>query len=255
MALVAATLKRRQQMTRLISSLTFFQPLNIMNHLGLLRSSVALVVLFALLSPAWAQAVAQPSAAFLEIQAKAKSGDVNAQYALAGMYGKGDGVPKDDAQAVQWYRKVAEQGDARGQSMLGVMYTNARGVPRDYDEALKWFRKAAAQKSLHAYYNLAHMYSAGKGVDRDFVEAANWQRKAAEQNYSVSQRGLSGMYATGQGVPKDLVLAHAWLSVADPLGSAATKQQLQQLEKQMTAEQIAAAAQAAREIMAKLESK
>jgi TPR repeat protein len=223
-----------------------------MNILRMLGGTSALFAVLGLPLSASVQAVAQPKPSFQDTQAKAEAGDVNAQYILAGMYGKGDGVPKDDAQAVEWYRKVAEQGDARGQSMLGVMYTNARGVPRDYDEAMKWFRKAAAQKSLHAYYNLAHMYSTGKGVDRDLVEAANWQRKAAEQNYPVSQRGLSGMCASGQGIPKDLVLAHAWLTVADPLLSDATKQQLQQLEKQMTPEQIAAAAQAARDISAKL---
>ncbi len=226
-----------------------------MNILRMLGRTIALIVAFGLPLSASAQAVAQPKPTFQDTQAKAEAGDVNAQYALAGMYGKGDGVAKDDALAVKWYRKVAEQGDARGQSMLGVMYTNARGVPRDYDQAMAWFRKAAAQNSLHAYYNLAHMYSAGKGVDRNLAEAANWQRKAAEQNYPVSQRGLSGMYATGQGVPKDLVLAHAWLTLSDPLLSDATKKQLQQLEQQMTPEQIAAAAQAARDLSAKLYNK
>jgi TPR repeat protein len=30
------------------------------------------------------------------------------------MYADGLGVPQDDAEAMRWYRKVAEQGDARG---------------------------------------------------------------------------------------------------------------------------------------------
>ena len=80
---------------------------------------------------------------FQAAKVKAEAGDVDAQYAVGGMYGKGAGVSKDDAEAVKWYRKVAEQNDVRGQSMLGVMYTNARGVTRDYDEAMKWFRRAA----------------------------------------------------------------------------------------------------------------
>jgi TPR repeat protein len=34
------------------------------------------------------------------------------QYDLGVKYENGDGVPKDDAQAVTWFRKAAEQGDA-----------------------------------------------------------------------------------------------------------------------------------------------
>jgi len=91
---------------------------------------------------------AEPPAAdvrlFEETKTKAEMGDIDAQYKLGGLYGKGTGTAKDDAAAAQWYRKVAERNDRRGQSMLGVMYTNARGVPRDYDRAIELFRKAAA---------------------------------------------------------------------------------------------------------------
>ncbi len=48
------------------------------------------------------------------------------------MYGKGQGVPQDDAKAVKWYRKAAEQGYAGAQSNLGVMYGKGQGVPQDY---------------------------------------------------------------------------------------------------------------------------
>ena len=46
-------------------------------------------------------------------RALAKQGDASAQDRLADMYYVGDGVPRDDAQAVYWYRKAAEQGFAR----------------------------------------------------------------------------------------------------------------------------------------------
>jgi TPR repeat protein len=42
----------------------------------------------------------------------AKQGNATAQTSLGLMYGNGRGVPKDDMEAVRWYRKAAEQGDA-----------------------------------------------------------------------------------------------------------------------------------------------
>ena len=36
----------------------------------------------------------------------------------------GEGVPKNDAEAVTWYRKAAEQGYANAQFNLGYMYAS-----------------------------------------------------------------------------------------------------------------------------------
>jgi len=59
-------------------------------------------------------------------------------------YEKGQGVPKDYAEAMQWYRKAAEQGLASAQNNLGFMYSLGHGAPQDYVEAYKWFNLAAA---------------------------------------------------------------------------------------------------------------
>ena len=57
----------------------------------------------------------------------------------------GEGVAKDAAEAVKWYRKAAEQGFAAAQYNLGVCYYSGEGVAKDAAEAVKWFRKAAEQ--------------------------------------------------------------------------------------------------------------
>jgi len=72
-------------------------------------------------------------------------------------YTKGRGVAKDEAQAVQWYRKAAEQGDASAQTDLGVMYRDGRGVTADQALALHWFRKAAEQGNTRAKTALRSM--------------------------------------------------------------------------------------------------
>ncbi|MBQ7249238.1 MAG: sel1 repeat family protein, partial [Deltaproteobacteria bacterium] len=59
-------------------------------------------------------------------------------------------VPKDESQAVEWYRKAAEQGMAVAQYNLGLMYDHGRGVPKDEGQAMEWYRKAAEQGHAEA---------------------------------------------------------------------------------------------------------
>ena len=66
----------------------------------------------------------------------ADQGAAWAQNNLGSMYAYGQGVPKDDAQAVKWYRLAADQGEAGAQDNLGLMYANGRGVPKDDAQAV-----------------------------------------------------------------------------------------------------------------------
>ena len=83
----------------------------------------------------------------------ADQGDAAAQTLLGSMYADGQGVPKDDAQAVKWYRLAADQGDAAAQANLGGMYANGQGVPRDYVLAYMWSNLGAARGNEPARKN------------------------------------------------------------------------------------------------------
>lgn len=72
----------------------------------------------------------------------AEQGDAVAQHHLGNRYFSGDGITKDDAQALFWWRKSAEQGDAGGQSSLGLAYEKGLGVEKDDAQAVFWYRKA-----------------------------------------------------------------------------------------------------------------
>lgn len=82
----------------------------------------------------------------------------NAYMGLARIYlhgGNGvgqDEVEKDEAEAVKWFRKVAEYGNAgcEGMVMLGICYFNGVGVKKDEAEAIKWFRRAAKQDNYYS---------------------------------------------------------------------------------------------------------
>ena len=70
------------------------------------------------------------------------------QVALATLYGKGRGVPHDDAMAAHWMRQAAEVGHVNGQGNLGVMFEHGDGVPRDLVEAYTWETLAASRPTI-----------------------------------------------------------------------------------------------------------
>ena len=192
-----------------------------------------------------------------EIKKKAEAGDAVAQNFLGVMYAKGAGTPKDNAEAVKWYRKAAEQGDAEAQYILGGMYAKGLGVPEDNAEAAKWYRKAADQGDAKAQYSLGEMCL----YPTHYAYAVKWYRLAAEQGYAIAQSQLGYMYSEGKGVPKDLVQAHVWWNLSgtcvwwnilNKRGDEHAREDLAILEKQMTSEQKAEAMKLARELFAKL---
>ena len=112
----------------------------------------------------WLKAEKGDAKALAELRGRAEKGEVSAQYFLGLMYDTGQGVPKDEVEAVKWYRKAADQGDAHVQNFLGNMYENGRGVAKDEVEAVKWYRKAADQGDADAQSILGGMYANGQGV-------------------------------------------------------------------------------------------
>ena len=103
------------------------------------------------------------------------------------MYAAGQGVPKDEQQAVAWYRKAAEQGLAWAQLNLGDMYAAGQGVPKDEQIAYFWFLLASAQGNQNAVKvrDLAErdLSSAQRAAAQ--AAARNWQPKTAAQSSSV----------------------------------------------------------------------
>ena len=142
----------------------------------LLKKMMVALLSLGLVQAAWADNVPD----FKETFQVAKQGNAKAQYNLGGMYYNGQGVRKDYAQAVQWYRKAAEQGYAVAQYNLGQMYREGQGVRKDYVEAVKWYRKAAEQGFAKAQYNLGLMYAKGEGVRQNYKIAKEWFGKACD---------------------------------------------------------------------------
>jgi len=59
-------------------------------------------------------------------KALAEKGDVKAQEQLGQMYQNGEGIAKDEAQAVAWFRKATEQRNAQWQNLVAAFVNGAQ---------------------------------------------------------------------------------------------------------------------------------
>ena len=66
----------------------------------------------------------------------------------------GQGVAKDERQAVRLFLKAAEQGNVDAQFNVGAMYFSGRGVPIDDQLGKIWLGKAAEQGDAGAQHLL-----------------------------------------------------------------------------------------------------
>lgn len=172
-----------------------------------------------------------------DLTAKAKGGDPKAQAALAKAYQDGNGVTRDEALAVQWYRRAADQGDSEAENSLGVMYQMGRGVPQDKEEAVRWYVQGARHGNAKAMYNLGACYYNGDGVGADDVKSYAWFLLAKQAGDPAADGALhraetdqprvwpvqgeariAQMYETGDELPRDADAALKWYGMAADAG-------------------------------------
>jgi len=109
------------------------------------------------------------------------------QYKLGNAYYRGDGVTKDYAKAVEWFRKAADQGMPESQYMMGLIYDRGEGLPQDFVEAVAWYRKAGEQGYVAAQFELGNKYAAGEGVPQNYTEAYVWFSLAAAAGHEAAR--------------------------------------------------------------------
>ena len=149
----------------------------------------------------------------------------------------GNGVAKDETEAVKWLRKSAEQNNPGGEFWLGAAYSAGLGVAKDEAEAVRWYTKAAEQGFVPAQYNVGQAYYLGNGVAKNTADAARWWQKAAEQGFAKAQYNLG--YHSGDGAKKDDVEAYFWINIAASfLDQPSVKQSRENIGKMLTAAQL-----------------
>jgi TPR repeat protein len=180
----------------------------------------------------------------------AETGDAYSQYMLGLTYARGDGVEKDQSEAVKWYLKASEQGLAEAQSLLGSCYELGKGVEKNQVEAVKWYQKAAEQDDALAQYLLGFCYESGNGLEKNQAEAIRLYHEAANKGIPQAQFSLGCCYIDGKGVSRDRVEGYAYLKLASNRLELAQKF-LSDLENKLTPEEIAAGQRRTKELQKK----
>lgn len=103
-----------------------------------------------------------------------------AQYALAKLHEKGNGVPKDLTLAREWTEKAANGGNVKAMYDLAVFMAEGEGGPQSYAGAVEWFRKAAEFGVVDSQYNLGVLFEQGLGISPNLTEALFWFQVAGK---------------------------------------------------------------------------
>ena len=135
-------------------------------------------------------------------------------------YSRGQGVPRDETRALQYYQRAAELGSAVAMDNVGTYYAMGRGVAIDKVRAIAWYRRAVAHGYVPAMNNLGVLYSAQIQGKPDYCQALEWFKKSAEGG------NATGMWHLGQAYQQGLCpqvrstkLARQWLRNAVDIGS------------------------------------
>ncbi|WP_019515050.1 SPOR domain-containing protein [Sphingomonas sp. Mn802worker] len=135
--------------------------------------------------------------------------------------------------AVAQWRAPAAAGDADAQFNLGQAYKLGRGVPADQAQATELYRKAAAQGHPQATDNYAlALFQSGKKAD-----ALPWLEKSVARDEKRTELVLGTMLFNGDGVPRDWTRAYALVTRSSQQGLPQGSQTLAQMDKYIPEDQ------------------
>ena len=108
------------------------------------RLAIAILLAASLISPALADLTKGVEAykrgdfvrAHHEFLAPARQGQPRAQFSIALLYLRGQGVEQNTAVAMRWLRMAANRGDGEARLVLGDLYL--KGPPPDYVKSYMW---------------------------------------------------------------------------------------------------------------------
>jgi len=119
----------------------------------------------------------------------AEAGDADAQYNMGQAYRAGQGVPKDEDAATEWFRKAAEQGLPKAEDTYGRSLFQAGKRA----EAMPWVQKSAARGEPRAQYILGTALFNGEFVSKDWVRAYALMTRAAASGLQPASNSLGQM--------------------------------------------------------------
>jgi localization factor PodJL len=170
----------------------------------------------------------------VSLEAAAQSGDPVAQYQLA-LQRLGNGRTAD---GLGLLRNAANHGLAMAQYRLAKVYERGEGVAADLNTARQWTERAAAAGNRRAMHDLGVYYARGDGAPLDEAAAFRWFRQAAELGVADSQYNLGVLYQQGRGVPANASESLFWFAIAARQGDTDAAARATAEEAQLTTTQV-----------------
>ena len=162
---------------------------------------------------------ADPQEAMRLLRQAADRGDLKARAELAALVLGGDGPEADRLAAVTCLRECAEIGDMAAAFNIGICCAEGVGVPRDDEQAVAWFRRAAGELTVAQYW-YGRMLAEGRGAPQDLYAARDLFLRAAELGLQDAEVVAGEMLANGRGGPRDMPRARALFNRAAAAGHA-----------------------------------
>ena len=118
--------------------------------------------------------------ALAEYQAGAADGDAGSLFALGAMNASGQGMPQNDALALDYYQQAADLGSPEAMTVLGLRYLGDEGVPKDQARGVDLLLRAAEAGCPLAAAELAYLYQQGIYLPQDekMAEIMAWTAEA-----------------------------------------------------------------------------
>jgi TPR repeat protein len=131
---------------------------------------------------------------------------------LGQAYDAGEGVEKNRAEALKWFRSGASQGDLDSLTRLAALTLEGVAGPDKVEEGLKLYFEAAELGHFEAILTVATFYETGEYLPQDFAEALKWYLKVANKDIPELHRKLSNAYH--HMTPQNPVESLKWLQKA-----------------------------------------
>ena len=115
------------------------------------------------------------------------------------------GVPGDPGAALPLFEQAHDAGSGVASSFLGAMYSNGDGVPRDNKTAFEYFQAAAGRGEAAGHNGLGYFYLEGgvPGVAVDPLKALEHFTTAANAGHSEADNNIALMFMHGRGVQRN----------------------------------------------------
>lgn len=135
---------------------------------------------------------------------------------IAYMYIKGNGVPKDEVQALAYYRIAADLGSVQSQAYTGILYYRGCGTGQNIKLAKQYLKVAADRGSIDALFELGRMcYKGDYGFLTSKGKAFEYWMKASKLGHVQSQIYVATSYLGDTwGAEKSFKKASFWFMCA-----------------------------------------